>query len=189
VPYLAIAAAPEIPCAHPELERIPPKGEQRHYPETDFEAEKRKLGQEERRIDKLVAKAVRREAAGNLAGAQTALNMALERDQRLVGRRFEVKVAEQTKAREMNVKVVCKICGKVVREFDVVTEDGVVKECKNSARQVDEDQFTAETAVAQNPAIFGLGTVVHLAIPAAERARAVGKFTNKAVIAGNVQEH
>jgi hypothetical protein len=41
----------------------------RHYPETDFEAEKRRLQQEERRIDKLLTKAVRREAAGNLAGA------------------------------------------------------------------------------------------------------------------------
>jgi hypothetical protein len=117
------------------------------------------------------------------------LDEVIEIERNLAGERFEQFVTEDTNAKEISVKVTCKDCNKLLAEFDVVTEDGIVKECKSSWNQVSEEQFQREAALAQRPDIFGPGTVVHIAVPKGQSGRLDRKFSDKAKVAGKIQEH
>jgi hypothetical protein len=176
-------------CPHPNLKRDPEKGEHPINKEARKDTQRRKVARLEAAINRMVDKASAAEQAGDAAGAAQLLDTAMENDRLTAGARFEQKVADDTNAKEINVKVTCRDCGKVVGEYDVVTEDGTVKECKSSWNAVGEEQFIRETALAQRPDIFGPGTVVHLAVPKGERQRLDRKFSDKSNVAGKIQEH
>jgi hypothetical protein len=176
-------------CPHANLKRDPEKGEHPINQEARKDTQRRKVAREDAAINRMVDKAAAAEAAGDAAGAAQLLDAAAERDRLHAGARFEQKVADDTNAQEINVKITCRDCGKVIAEYDVVTEDGTVKECKSSWNQVSEEQFVRETALAQRPDVFGPGTVVHIAVPDGQRGRLDRKFSDKSVAAGKIQEH
>lgn len=173
-------------CPHPNIKREPEKDEHEINQQERIAQRKRALAKEEKKIDRVVGKAA---STADPVKASELFDAALELDASLKGERFEQKVADDTKAKEVAVKLICRDCGLIIAEFDVVTQDGTVKECKASWNQVNENQFLREQALAQRPDVFGPGTVVHIAIPKGERGRLDRKFTNKANAAGKIQEH
>jgi hypothetical protein len=181
-------------CPHKNIKRDPEKGEHPINQEARKEHFQKTVDKREAHIDRMLAKAAAAESAGDAAGAAMHLDAALEYEKedgnKLAGDRIEAKVAEDENAKEIKVTIKCRDCGKILGEFDVVTEDGVVKECKASWRDVDSQQFHDETALAQRPDVFGPGTVVHLALPKGQRPRLdrQQKF-KKEEIAGKIQEH
>jgi hypothetical protein len=179
-------AVPSAECTHPNIEREPEKGEHEINQQERIAQRKRALAREEKKVDRLVDKAA---STADPAKASELFDAALELDSSLKGERFEQKVTDDTNAKEVAVKLICKDCGLIIAEFDVVTEDGTVKECKASWNQVNENQFLREQALAQRADVFGPGTVVHIAIPKGERGRLDRKFKNKANAAGKIQEH
>lgn len=179
----------EDECPHENIKRDPSKSEHEVNQQDRIETRKHRLDREEQKIDRLVEQAAAAEAAGNISRAAMLLDNALEVDKSIIGERFENKVAEETNAKEISVKITCKDCGIVLGEFDVVTEDGIVKECKASWSQVNEGQFLKEQALAQHSKVFGPGTVVHISIPKGQRGRLNKKFLNKANVTGKIQEH
>ena len=149
----------------------------------------KKVKKKEEKIERKVDRAVEMEEAGDLFGAEMILDAAMEEEINLKGDKFESKVASETRAKEMSVVITCRDCGITLAEYDVVTEDGVVKECKASWGQVKEEQFLREQAIASRPEVFGPGTVVHLAVPKGLRGRLDRKFSDKSIAAGKIQEH
>jgi hypothetical protein len=176
-------------CPHANLKRDPEKGQPSNdYPDPPGSQQQRLANKKRRKAERLFGLALKAEAAGNPARANSILNKAAGLDDNANGHEHEANVARDTNAKEVSIKVTCKDCGKLLQEFDVVTEDGVVKECKQRGQAVDEGQYLREKALAQNPAVFGPGTVVHIALPKGERQN-VARLRNKEELAGQFQEH
>lgn len=81
---------------------------------------------------------------------------------------FEQKVASDTNAREASVRYRCLDCG-MEGDIDVVTDGGVIKECKISSSAASLSQVNKLRSAA---AVLFPGAPVHLALPAAEAAGA-----------------
>lgn len=78
---------------------------------------------------------------------------------------FEQKVQKDARAKFTGVKYKCKNC-KLKGEIDVVTEDGVIKECKNNGT-VQRDQLKKYSIV--GPILLGAGYGgAHMAVPGAK---------------------
>jgi hypothetical protein len=96
-------------------------------------------------------------------------------------------------AKAMGVKLICNDCGEVLGEFDVIMEDGTVKECKASWRAMDEGKFTKQIELVEQRGLLGPGKTMHFAIPKGTRAgeRLDSKFKNlgKDTMRGRIQEH
>ena len=180
--------AQDASCPHANLKRDPPKGEHEINQQARLKHRKNVQKRNEEKLDRMLDEA---DKAGNPAQKQQLFESALAYDTLIKGERFELKVAEQTQAKEVAVKINCRDCGLVVQEFDVVTRDGVVKECKASWGQVGLSQFKREEQLAQRSDVFGPGTVVHVAIPKGQRGNLESKFgkENKAHMSGKIQEH
>ena len=179
----------EKECLHENIKREPEKGSKEHYPDTPAEGLKKAGDRIEKRMEGRFEDALKKEASGNLLGALKSLNKAAGLDGNLKGKRFEQKVAEETNAKEVSVKVKCRDCGLTLAEYDVVTEDGVAKECKADGSLVKPKQFRRAQKLAQRKDIFGPGTRVHLAIPAGDRYKVTTKFSNKSEYTSKLQEH
>lgn len=173
-------------CMHTNIKRDPEKDEHEINQKERIAQRKRALAKEEKKVDRLVDKAA---STTDPAKASELFDAALEVDSGLKGERFEQNVTDDTNAKEVSIKLICKDCGLIIAEFDVVTDDGIVKECKASWSQVNEAQFAREQALAQRSDVFGPGTVVHIAVPKGERGRLDRKFKNKANVRGKIQEH
>jgi hypothetical protein len=179
-------ASPDNSCTHANIKRDPEKGEHEINQQVRKDSRDRALARKEKKVERLFSAAL---AATDPAKANELLDTAAELDQSLKGDKFERHVTNDTTAKEVAVKITCKDCGLVIAEFDVVTKDGVVKECKASWNQVNEAQFKREQALAQRPDIFGPNTVVHIAVPKGQRGRLDRKFKDKANASGKIQEH
>lgn len=179
-------SAPNADCTHPNIRRDPEKDEHEINQLERVSQRRRAVAKNERKLDRLVNKAA---SATNPATASELFDTAMEMDRNLRGERFEQKVTDDTSAKEVAVKLTCRDCGLIIAEFDVVTENGVVKECKASWDQVNEGQFLREQALAQRVDVFGPGTVVHIAVPKGQRGRLDRKFKNKVNASGKIQEH
>ena len=112
------------------------------------------------------------------------LKRAKDAGQEADGKRFEQKVAEEENAKYTNFKFNCPNCG-LNGDVDVVTDTGIVKECKVSASAASEKQYNK--LLRASARIFGAGTVVHMAVPAADAAAVVRKF--KQNMKDKVQKH
>lgn len=176
-------------CLHENIKREPEKGSNEHYPDTPAEGLKKVGDRIDKRMEGRFEDALKKEASGNLLGALKSLNKAAGLDGNLKGKRFEQKIAEETNAKEVSVKVKCRDCGLTLAEYDVVTEDGVAKECKADGSLVKPKQFRRAQKLAQRKDVFGPGTLVHLAIPAGDRYKVTTKFSNKSEYTSKIQEH
>ncbi|HZH16725.1 MAG TPA: hypothetical protein VE057_20390 [Archangium sp.] len=177
----------EEECPHDQVIREP---EVAQSPFIDFKARKKKsITQLEKRIERLTNEVKKEETRGKPLLADALRTLIVGEERNLIGARFELDVGEQTNAREMDVKFSCKKCGKTLGDFDVVTDKGIVKECKASWNQVNEAQFLKNQKLAQEPSLFGPGTIVHVAIPKGQRNRLDNKFKDKQAVAGKIQEH
>jgi hypothetical protein len=180
--------AQDSSCPHANLKRDPPKDEHEINQQVRIRRRKKLQQRNEKKLDRMLNKANK---AGSPKEKQELFEAALIYDTLIKGERFEVKVAEQTQAKEVAVKITCRDCGLVIQEFDVVTREGVVKECKASWGQVGLTQFKREEQLAQRSDVFGPGTVVHIAIPKGQRGNLENKFgkENKPHMSGKIQEH
>lgn len=178
----------EEECPHDQVIREP---ELAQSPFIDFKARKKKsIKQLEKRIERLNNEVKKEEARGKPLLADALRTQIVGEEGNLRGARFEFEVAEQTNAREMDVKFICKKCGETLGDFDVVTDKGIAKECKASWNQVNEAQFLKNQKFIQDhPNLVGPGTIVHVAIPKGQRNRLDNKFKDKQAIAGKIQEH
>ncbi|HYO52804.1 hypothetical protein [Archangium sp.] len=177
----------EEECPHDEVIRAP---ETPQSPFIDFKARKKKsIQQLKKRIERLNNEVKKEESRGKLRLADELRKQITGEERNLLGAQFELEVGEQTNAKEMDVKFTCKKCGETLGDFDVVTDKGIVKECKASWNQVNEAQFLKNQKRAQDPILFGPGTIVHIAIPKGQRNRLDNKFKDKQAIAGKIQEH
>lgn len=174
-------------CSDPKIVRNPPAGYETRSPQELVQHLENEANDLEKKGLSALADAGRDEA--RIKSAKSMLSGAADK-------RFEAQVARDTNAKEVNVKFTCAACGKLFGEFDVITAKGTVKEAKNSASQIDVDQFHKERALA---AVFEPpGTIVHWAIPRGTRKVALKRFvrpsgrrmTNKgAGYNGVIQEH
>ena len=177
-------------CKHINIRRDPKKDISKKEQQDRIEKQKKAAQDKEADIDRLLDEAIIAEAAGNKAQAVEILDKALELDFEFIGKRFENKVAQETNAKEVNITIYCEDkCKNKLGEFDVVTEDGIVKECKNRWRNVSEDQLLKHQALVQRPDVFGPGTIVHLAIPKGKRRSGNKKFKQIDNADEIIQEH
>jgi len=155
----------EGPCQHPEVYREPAESTPGN-PGAKQAAEKHASDR-----DASLQDCFDKEAAGNVAGAAASLNSAIGHDGNHVGKAFEAKVSEEMNAMDGSVVIKCAACHIVITEFDVVTSDGVIKECKASVRGVSQSQLALQKSLA--PLFFGPGAQfrVHVAVPANQAGR------------------
>ncbi|RJS27287.1 hypothetical protein DRW03_02635 [Corallococcus sp. H22C18031201] len=184
-------------CTHPQIRREPALGT-----ETRSSKELAKsLDDEANRLDKLAdEKMIEAMQQVGQNRREELLNSAKDTRRGALDKRFEAKVARDTNAKEVSVKVLCSVCGISLGEFDVVTAKGTYKEVKEGGQAVRVDQFYTQRELVRNPLVAPLGTVVHLAVPGdgRQRARALKcfvrsggrKMTNKGAGYNQViQEH
>ena len=97
------------------------------------------------------------------------LRLAVVRQSQLEDDQYEQRVAEQVKAKWTGVKYWCTLC-RLKGDIDIITEDGVIKECKNTGSAT-EHQIKNLNLV--GPAIMtalgGAFKGVHVAVAAAKR--------------------
>ena len=153
------------PLQHPEVFREPAD------PSPDNPGAKQAAEKHAKDRDASLQDCFDKEAAGDVAGAAASLNLAIGHDGNHVGKAFEAKVSEEMKATDGSVVIKCAVCKSVIAEFDVVTSDGVIKECKASARGVSQSKLALQKSLA--PLFFGPSAQfrVHVAVPASEAGR------------------
>ncbi|QSQ15002.1 hypothetical protein [Myxococcus landrumensis] len=168
-------------CPHPNVKRSDPCKDVRFRAKHQQETEKYKS-----RSQKRLRKAINAEESGKYALSAQLLQKAIDDERKYLGFAFERKVADETHAKEFSVRYECPDCG-LNSEIDVVTKDGVVKECKCSAVAASESQIQSHAAAA---AILFPGSPVHLAVPKGEGKAAISRFKNSNLISkSTVQEH
>lgn len=152
----------EGPCQHPEVFREPAD------PSPGNPAAKQAAEKHANDRDAALQECFNKQAAGDVAGAAASLASAIGHDGNHVGKAFEAKVSEEMKATDGSIVIKCAVCKAVITEFDVVTSDGVIKECKASAGGVRQSQLALQKSLA--PLFFGPGAQfrVHVAVPASE---------------------
>lgn len=160
--------AVSVDCPCDDLRREPPEGQETRSTEELAQS----LDEEADRLDTIAA-ATDAEALAAAPADQASLR-GKAKDQRkgAADKRFEALVARDTRAKEVSVKLICKKCGKVAAEFDVITGSGVIKECKNGGKAIDIAQFYKEKRLAPP------GATVHLAVPGdgTQRKKAIARF-------------
>src|SRR5205085_2931070 len=95
-----------------------------------------KRSKNESKARRKLTRAIKVEAQGNVGLANALLNQAQEAERAANAIAFEQHVADETNAQETSIEYHCPDCG-MRSEFDVITEDGTVKEVKSSANAVD----------------------------------------------------
>jgi hypothetical protein len=188
-------AKPKDPgCTHGNIKREPAEDEMGHHDreepgDGDRQKTAAKIEQDKKKLERMKAK------QGKVSGEKS---KKLERDiqgaeSNIAGAEWELLVAEDVDAKAMGVKLVCKDCGEVLGEFDVLMDDGTVKECKASWRAMDEAKFTKQIELVEKRGLLGPGKTMHFAIPKGTRAgeRLDNKFRNlgKDAMRGRIQEH
>ncbi|HYO71756.1 MAG TPA: DUF4150 domain-containing protein [Archangium sp.] len=184
-------------CPHPQIQRDPPLGTEKRSSEELAKS----LDDEADRLEKLAGdKILEATQEVDATKREKLLSSAASTRDGAKDKRFEAKVARDTKAKEVSVKVFCAVCGETLAEFDVVTAKGTYKEVKESGQAVKVSQFYKEMQLARDPLVAPPGTVVHLAVPGdgKQRTQALKRFvrpggrkmTNKGVGYDRViQEH
>jgi hypothetical protein len=174
----------EAQCAHPNLE----------WSKLNKAKERRRRAKQERdikRSDKKVKRwwkqAEKAMDRGDMAMVQRFFNKIAEQERLIAGTKFEKKVAEDTEGQWTSIEYHCPDCG-MHGDIDVLTADGVAKECKCSAAAGDASQFYKNQIAA--PLIFGAGTVTHVAVPAGQSAATLRRhFPNDPNMPDKMQEH
>jgi len=171
----------DLACTHPNIE----------YSELTKGKEQQRRDNQEQERNQASIEALKKwhagkhfEAIGDAASAADCFNKYEGAKANADGKAFEQKVAEETNAKWTSIKFYCPLCG-LSGEMDVVTDKGIVKECKISADAANEGQFNKIGRGAA--AIFGAGTVVHMAVPADHVAAVRRKFAQD--MKGKIQAH
>ncbi|MCY0989474.1 DUF4150 domain-containing protein [Nannocystis sp. ILAH1] len=109
----------------------------------------------------------------------------------LVGLEWEIAVAEDVGAKFAGVELYCEDCGRRLGEFDVITNQGIVKECKASWGAMKPDKFITQMHLVEERGLLGPGMKMHYAIPKGERGPLERKFESigKDKMRGRIQEH
>src|SRR5712672_335932 len=116
-------------CAHPNLKYSELKKKAENERREELDKERNRASREA--LKKWHA-AKHFEALGKMAEAADCMSKFQGSKGNVDGIEFEQKVAEDTNAKWTSIKFECPDCG-WSGELDVVTDDGVVKECKHSA--------------------------------------------------------
>ncbi|MBU8895144.1 DUF4150 domain-containing protein [Corallococcus sp. M34] len=162
-------------CTHPQIRREPALGTETRSSEELAKS----LDDEANRLDKLAdEKMIEAMQEVDMARSADLKRRAAHTRDGAKDKRFEARVARDTKAKEVSVKVCCSVCGKILAEFDVVTANGTYKEVKESGQAVKVGQFYKERELARDPLVAPFGTVVHLAVPGdgKQRGEALKRF-------------
>lgn len=162
-------------CLHENLRREKPLGvetrsTQELVQELDAEAD---------RLDALAQIKQSVAMAANGVERKKLLESAMDTKSGAADKRWEAKVAQDTEAKEVSVKIICADCGSLQGEYDVITKKGTHKECKRSGKAVSPRQFWKEVNFAKMPGIAPPNSVVHLAVPGdgVQRKKALDSFT------------
>jgi hypothetical protein len=184
--------AAKVECLHPIVDRDPdekdlgahdkqkPGDGDRQKTSASIERDKKKLERMRRaKVADDGADQLQRDIAGlesNIAGAE-----------------WELLVAEDVEAKAMGVKLVCRDCKQVLGEFDVLMENGIIKECKVDWDTMTESKFEKQIKLIEERRLLGPGKTMHFAIPKGSRAggRLDRKFPKlgKETMRGRIQEH
>lgn len=159
-------------CLHGSVRRDPPKGSETRT----TEEQAKDMDDEADRLEALGNAKLEEAASAPPSEAKALRKSGMDSIKGAGDKRFEARLARDTRAKETNIKVYCNDCGMLLAEFDVVTNSGVHKECKSSGSAVDVSQLYKEINLAALPAVGAPGTIVHLAIPGGERKAALKRF-------------
>jgi uncharacterized Zn-binding protein involved in type VI secretion len=109
----------------------------------------------------------------------------------IAGLEWEIAVAKDVNAKFMGVILFCKDCGRRLGEFDVITDQGVVKECKASWDVMMPRKFAEQIRLVEERGLLGPGMKMHYAIPKGQRGPLLPKFETigKDEMRGRIQEH
>ena len=140
----------------------------------------------EKNINKILSNIRRGLAPDRLVQTAAAFSSARNIEELNKGDAFENQVAEDTQAKWTSIEFKCPDCG-LDGDIDVVTKDGVVKECKASGGGVKRKQYEKVATVA--PIIFGSGVSVHIAVPKGQKNVALSHFEDKNAMNEKIQEH
>jgi hypothetical protein len=171
-------------CTHPNLEwsDLSKARERRRRAEA-----KKKIAQADKKISRWTKLANAARSTLQTWGEAMMYYLKAKEQERLIdGTRFEEKVADDTKAKSTSIKFKCPDCG-LAGDIDVLTADGVVKECKSPGSAASPEQFAKIETVA--PLIFGAGTVAHFAVPAGDAGAVEAKYPGDKEMAKKIQEH
>jgi hypothetical protein len=192
---LVQAPKPKEPgCTHGNIERQPAEDEMGfHDKEKPGDGDKQKtaakIEQDKQKLERMKARQgkVSEEKAPKLRQDIAGL------ESNIAGAEWELLVAEDVDAKAMGVKLVCKDCGEVLGEFDIIMDDGTVKECKSDWDTMTESKFIKQMELVEQRGLLGPGKTMHFAIPKGARAggRLDRKFPKigKDAMRGRIQEH
>lgn len=185
----------EVKCGHPNVKRVPEEDELGHHDKekrgdgdkqktaASIDRDKKKLERMQKRRDRMEAGAALDKLNRDITGVVDNIR----------GAEWELLVGEDVDATEMGVKLVCADCGETLGEFDVLMDDGRVKECKVDWSTMTESKFAKQIQLVEAQGLLGPGKVMHFAIPKGTRAggRLDRKFPaiGKDAMRGRIQEH
>ena len=144
----------DLNCPHPNMVSDDPADDPQRRAELD-----QKIADQRADADSLLDQAIVQDLAGNSAAATASLDLAIERERSANADAFEKQVADETSAREVSKKFNCPDC-LMNGEIDVVTDKGVVKECKTGKPKLKQ----LKKLKSASSVIFP-GASVHLAVP------------------------
>jgi hypothetical protein len=144
----------DLNCPHPNMTYDDPAKDPARRREMD-----QKIANDAAAADTHLNDAIAHEAAGDQASCRKALNLAIEKSRSSRATAFEKKVSQDTNAREVSKKFECPHC-LMSGEMDVVTDQGIIKECKTGRPKLKQLQKIVSAA-----AVIFPGAPVHLAVP------------------------
>ena len=144
----------DLNCPHPNMTYDDPATDPARRREMD-----QKIANDAATADTHLNDALAHEAAGDQASCHKALDLAIEKSRSSNATAFEKKVSQDTNAREVSKKFECPDC-LMSGEMDVVTDQGIIKECKTGRPKLKQLKKIASAA-----AVIFPGAPVHLAVP------------------------
>ncbi len=108
-----------------------------------------------------------------------------KQQQRLDSARREKQVADDVGGAK-NIRLLCAACGNEITDFDVVTDDGRVKEVKSSQGGFRKDQFDKQRSLIEKSKVLGNGFKMKVAVPPGDGAALAADHSE---LDGRVQEH
>ena len=158
------------------------------WTELDKNKEKRRRDKKKVKVDQSWKKCLNniKRGLGGLVNAAVCFARAHQIENKIKGDAWENHVAEDTNAKWTDIEYQCPDCG-LKGDIDVVTENGIAKECKASAGLVKPSQYRKNVVAAK--IIFGPNTPVHLAVPKGGKQEVLNKFKDIKEVKGKIQEH
>lgn len=188
------AADTSSKCTHERVHREPDARAMRYHDKErpgdgDLQLATSNVERDRKTLERLIA----RQGSGKLSGrAAKALKGKITGLCRNIdGAEWEISVGRSVGAKFMGVKLKCSDCGRTLGEFDVITHDGIVKECKTSWGAVEPGKFVEQMHLVEKRGLLGPGMIMHYAIPKGQRGQLLPKFEEigKDKMRGRIQEH